>query len=127
MSINDKLPPAKDDLAEYPELDPLHIRMWHSIYFFFAWLYLGIGFYYDREKAQLYFCPVPCCVFLFDLPYIVLVPNRSWKNTLALIINDNLNRHSWLILSRWVVQIDWKGPRRLNAPRKGFRYYKYIE
>jgi hypothetical protein len=34
--------------------------------FFLAWYDLWIGFYWDRSRRRLYFCPLPCCVFRFD-------------------------------------------------------------
>ena len=35
------------------------------IKFFFAWYDFWVGFYYDREFKELYFCPFPCVVFKF--------------------------------------------------------------
>jgi hypothetical protein len=36
--------------------------------FFFAWYDLWVGAYFDRKKCVLYVCPLPCCVFRFELP-----------------------------------------------------------
>jgi hypothetical protein len=33
--------------------------------FFFAWYDIWVGFYYDRVKTFLYFCPLPMLVFRF--------------------------------------------------------------
>lgn len=36
---------------------------------FFAWYDAWVGFYYDREKEVLYFCPLPMVVFQLDRKY----------------------------------------------------------
>lgn len=38
------------------------------IRFFFAWYDFWVGAYYDRDRAVLYVCPLPCCVFEIWLP-----------------------------------------------------------
>ena len=33
---------------------------------FWAWFDFWVGFYYDRKKRILYFCPLPTVVFAFE-------------------------------------------------------------
>ncbi len=33
--------------------------------FEFLWYDAWVGFFYDKKKYLLYFCPFPCCVFKF--------------------------------------------------------------
>ena len=42
----------------------MHIT--NRIRLFFAWYDIRVGFYYDRNNYQLYFCPIPMVVFKFD-------------------------------------------------------------
>ena len=35
----------------------------------FLWYDLWVGFYWDRKERVLYFCPLPCLVFIFRLRY----------------------------------------------------------
>jgi hypothetical protein len=34
---------------------------------FFAWYDLWVGFYYDQKRRTLYFCPLPCVVFMLEM------------------------------------------------------------
>lgn len=36
-----------------------------KVEFSFKWYDLWIGFYWDNKNKELYFCPIPCCVFKF--------------------------------------------------------------
>lgn len=38
-----------------------------SVKVFFAWYDLWIGFFYDKKKNVLYFCPLPCVVVKIEL------------------------------------------------------------
>ena len=35
--------------------------------FTFAWYDLWVGFYYDRSRRRLYFCPIPMMVFWMEV------------------------------------------------------------
>lgn len=37
-----------------------------KVEFFFRWYDLWVGFYWDRNNRELYFCPVPCCGLKLD-------------------------------------------------------------
>ena len=37
------------------------------IKFFFCWYDFWVGFYYDRRRKKLYFCPIPCFVIEISL------------------------------------------------------------
>ena len=37
-----------------------------KVSFFFAWYDAWLGFYYDKSRRVLYFCPLPCFVFKFQ-------------------------------------------------------------
>lgn len=44
-----------------------------KIYYFFAWYDLWVGLFWDQAKKRLYFCPLPCCVILFQFGF-----EREW-------------------------------------------------
>jgi hypothetical protein len=45
--------------------------------FFFAWFDFWIGVFYDRSKRALYVCPLPCCVFKWQLDLKVATEDRA--------------------------------------------------
>lgn len=63
-------------------------------YFFFAWYDLWVGLYWDKANRRLYFCPLPCCVILFQFGF-----KRGWTTAQVVdLSNDALKREQMLLM-----------------------------
>lgn len=57
-----------DHIDEYLVIEKLGANEKSKIGFKLLWYDAWVGFYYDRKNKVLYFCPLPFCVFSFEVP-----------------------------------------------------------
>ena len=71
-----------------------------KIYRFFAWYDFWVGFFWDKYKRRLYFCPLPCCVILFQFAM-----KRGWSTPYLVDLSDTALKREQAMLKMEMVRL----------------------